>query len=247
MGDDSQASPLTVTLANGLIQLKDKLMELISTFFDLDRLLIIPELCHLSPIIFTVGAFLFSLLTLNYSIAIFGIAALEAMFLYSPLSMLGSYFLQHDDLRPGNTLAPECTSRFQRITKFRFKDFIDQGLKPEFPHYGLYFLSFASGYMIQSMNFLSEEISMMGEEYSNRLYLSMIGAVMFITVYLVHLLMYECNSTSSLFFTIIIGAFVGILISLLHYSLGGKQAINTLFVPPIVKREGLDYLCVRSP
>jgi hypothetical protein len=96
------------------------------------------------------------------------------------------------------------------------------------------------------MSFMSEEISMMGEAYSNRFYLSILGAAMFIAVYLVHLMMYECNSSSALIFTVAIGVFVGICISLLHFTLGGKQAINTLFVPPIVKREGLDYLCVKS-
>jgi hypothetical protein len=211
-----------------------------------DTLLIIPELCHLSPIIFTVGTFIFAFLTMNYPIALFGVGALEAMAVYSPLQTLGSYFLTPSDLRSGDSLKPECTSRFQLMTQYRFKDLIDQGLKPEFPHYGLYFLSFASGYMIQGMTFMSEEISMMGEQYSNRMYLSILGAAMFIAVYLIHLATYGCNTLSSLFFTIAIGIFVGILISVLHFTLGGKQAINTLFVPPIVKREGLDYLCVKT-
>jgi hypothetical protein len=224
-----------------------KFKEMLSKFFDFNNLLIIPELCHLSPIIFTIGTFFFALLTLNYPIALFGVASLEAMLVYSPLAMLGAYFLKPDDLRPGEeALGNECTSRFQKMNQYRFKDILQQGLKPEFPHYGLYFLSFASGYMIQSMNFLSEEISLMGEQYSNRLYLSILAAAMFIAVYLVHLVMYGCNTTSSLVFTGVIGIFVGIFISLLHYSLGGKQAVNVLFVPPIVKRDGLDFLCVKT-
>lgn len=240
-------SPTTVILADILKGFYTQVKSFTGNIFDLDNLLIIPELCHLSPILFTVGTFLFALLTLNYPIALFGVGALEAMALHSPLSILGSYFLQPDDLQPGDKpLATECTSRFQKMTKFRFEDFISKGLKPEFPHYGLYFLSFASGYMIQCMTFLSEEISLMGETYSNRLYLSILGAAMFIAVYLVHLMMYGCSSTSTLLFTVIVGVFVGIMISLLHFSIGGKEAINTLFVPPVVKREGLDYLCVKN-
>ena len=240
-------SQKTILIGSVIKSFLDKIKSVLGNIIDLDNLLIIPELCHLSPIIFTVGTFLFALLTLNYPIALFGVGSLEAMALYSPLSTIGSYFLQPDDLQPGDKpLDSKCISRFQGMTKFRFEDLISRGLKPEFPHYGLYFLSFASGYMIQCMTFLSEEISMMGEAYSNRLYLSILGAAMFIAVYLVHLMMYGCNSTSTLFFTVIIGIFVGILISLLHFSLGGKQAINTLFVPPIVKRDGIDFLCVQN-
>ena len=240
-------STTSVRLMDLMGKFLQKVQEKINQVLDPENLLIIPELCHISPIIFTVGTFLFALLTMNYPIALFGVGALEAMALYSPLKMIGNLFLTPTDLRSGELpQKSECTSRFQQMTQYRFQTLIDQGLKPEFPHYGMYFLSFAAGYMIQCMTFMSEEISMMGEYYSNRMYLSIVGAAMFIAVYLIHLSMYGCSSMSSLFFTITIGIFVGILISVLHYTLGGKQAINTLFVPPIVKREGLDYLCVKT-
>lgn len=236
-------APATSVPTEGLYQ---KIMKVAKLFIDPKFLLILPEICHLAPVLFTIGTFIFSLLTLNYPIALLGVASIEASLIHSPLSKLGAYFLTPMDLRSGGKMAAECSSVFQDITQQRFKDLLDQGLKPQFPHYSLYFLSFVCGYLLQSMMFLSEEISMMGEQQSNRPYLAMLGAAMLLAVYVIHLLMFDCNSTSILFFTIMVGALVGILISLLHYTLGGKQAINTLFVPPIVKRSGLDYLCVTT-
>ncbi len=239
------AQPLSAK--NTLGSMFSKILDTAKLFIDPKFLLIIPEICHLAPILFTIGTFIFSLLTLNYPIALFGVAAIEATLLHTPLSMLGTYFLNPNDLRSGNPPAPQCKSIFQDITQLRFKDLIDQSLKPNFPHYSLYFLSFVSGYLIQSMTFLSDELSMLGEKQSNRPYLAMLGASMLLAIYVIHLLMFDCSSASILFFSVFVGVLVGIFISLLHYPLGGKQAVNTLFVPPIVKRSGLDYLCVTTP
>jgi hypothetical protein len=46
--------------------------------------------------------------------------------------------------------------------------------------------------------------------------------------------------------TIALAAVVGYLISYQNVELFGKESINMLFIPPLVKRSGMDYVCVTT-
>ena len=213
--------------------------------FDKGILWAAPELGHLSPIIFSIGAAFIALVTLNYPVAVFAASSVEAYLAYSALSVAGAY-----TVTPLTGISDKskdaCKSSFQSLTPSRFEAIFKQGLRKEFPNSPLYFISFAAAYCIQSMYFFSQECSELGPQYSNRPYLAMIAAAMFIILYSIYLLSFSCDSAFSLVFTIILGFFVGYFICYQNFLLFGKNAVDLLFIPALARRSGMDYICVTT-
>jgi hypothetical protein len=215
----------------------------------LDKAIIgtIPEVGHLSPVIFTVGTLFLAAITFNYPLAVFGATTVEASFLYSVLQMLSSYVVTPTlGISTESQQSGACRSVFQTLTPPRFKYLMSQGLKPEFPNTALYYITFAASYCIQSMYFFSKECSELGPQYSNRPYLAILGASLFIILYSMYLFAYGCDSMFSIFFTVLLAALVGYLLCYQNYLLLGKSGVDLLFIPPLARRSGLDYICVTT-
>jgi hypothetical protein len=217
--------------------------------FDKQLLSIAPEIGHLAPVILTIGTAFVSLVTLNYPLFMFAASSVEAHLLYNIAKLVSDYFvtpiLGISHPRDGEKEA-SCRSFFQTMNPSRFNWFMEQGIKTTFPNQPLYWLSFAAAYLIQSMKFFSEEASELGPQYSNRPYLAILGASMFIALYAVYLMMYGCDGIFTILISIAIGVVVGLLISSQNALLFGKPSVNVLFVPPLMKRAGMDYICVSS-
>ena len=122
---------------------------------------------------------------------------------------------------------------------------MEQGLKTTFPNQPLYFIAFAASYCLQSMMFFSKEASELGPQYSNRPYLAMVGAGIFLALFSIYLLIYGCDSIFTIFFSIFVGALIGLLICYQNYLLFGKDGVNLMFIPPLARRTGMDYICVK--
>jgi hypothetical protein len=213
--------------------------------FDKAVIQTLPEIGHLAPVIIMLGTAFVSLVTLNYPLAVFAASSAEAFGLYTVIQMITGYAITPDGAR--NTGLPkECKSFFQSLTPSRFDFFMKEGLRREFPNYPLYFISFAVAYCIQSMYFYSEECSELGPQYSNRPYLAIIAAGMFISLYSVYTLAYKCDSVLSVLFTIVIGLVIGNLISNQNKLLLGKQSVDLMFIPTLGRRSGMDYICVNT-
>lgn len=219
-------------------------VEFILIPFDKGVLYAAPELGHLSPIIFSLGAAFIALVTLNYPVAIFAASSAEAYLVYSALSVAGAYTVT--PLMGIDGSSKGCKSSFESLTPSRFEAIFKQGLRKDFPNSPLYFISFAAAYCIQSMYFFSEECSELGPQYSNRPYLAIIAAAMFIILYSIYLLSFSCDSAFSLGFTIFLGLFVGYFICYQNFLLFGKNAVNLLFIPALARRSGMDYICVTT-
>jgi hypothetical protein len=208
----------------------------------------IPEVGHLSPVILTVGTLFLAAVTLNYPLAIFGATGIQAGLLYNVIQMVSSYGItptlgiSTESKPPGAA----CRSAFQSLTPPRFKHLISQGLANEFPISALYYITFAASYAIQSMYFFSKELSELGPQYSNRPYLAILGSAMFIVLYGMYLLAYGCDSMFSIFFTVLVGGIVGYLLCYQNYLLLGKPGVNLLFIPPLARPNGLDFVCVTA-
>jgi hypothetical protein len=217
--------------------------------FDKQLLSIAPEIGHLAPVILTIGTAFVSLLTLNYPLAMFAAGSVEAHLLYNIAKLIGDYFVTPligiTEPRAADKEA-SCRSFFQMMSPSRFNWFMEQGIKTTFPNQPLYWISFAAAYLIQSMKFFAEEMEELGPQYSNRPYLAVIGACMFIALYTVYLLTYGCDGIFTLLISIAVGVVVGLLISSQNYLLFGKSSVNVLFVPPLTRRTGMDYICVSS-
>ena len=207
----------------------------------------LPEIGHLAPIILIFGSLIVSVATLNTPFFVLGISSAEALAFYSLIyNIAGFAVTPFSGLKDTASSAEGCTSFFKTLTPSRFKWMISQGLRKEFPNQPLYFISFAAAYCIQSMYFFSQESSELGPQYSNRPYLAIISALMFILLYAIYLSVSGCDSSFYLFFTIILGWLVGYLICYQNYLLLGKNSVNLLFLPTLTRRSGMDYVCVTT-
>jgi len=208
----------------------------------------LPEIGHLAPIILIFGSLIVSAATLNTPFFVLGLSSAEALAFYSLIyNITGFAVTPFSGLRENSDGEEKgCTSFFKTLTPSRFKWMISQGLRKEFPNQPLYFISFAAAYCIQSMYFFSQECSELGPQYSNRPYLAIISALMFILLYTIYLSVSGCDSSFYLFFTIILGGLVGYIICYQNYLLLGKNSVNLLFLPILTRRSGMDYVCVSS-
>jgi hypothetical protein len=226
------------------------LLELAKEFLILpfDKIVIqsVPEVGHLAPVILTLGTAFFALLSLNTPLAVFSASSFEALLVYNVIKTISDF-----SITPALGSAPtsskgQCSSAFQTLSPSRFSFLLDQGIKRQFPNQPLYFISFAAAYCIQSLLAFSEEASEQGPKLSNRPYLAIVAAALFIGLYAIYLVAFGCDSVSSVMITIAIGLIIGLMISFQNTFLFGKSSVNLMFIPPLVKRKGMDYVCVSS-
>jgi len=231
--------------AKGLFQL---ILDTLAVVVDKPMLKVAPEIGHLSPVIFTVGSLVLSIITLNYPIFLFSIAAGEASLLHSVLSSTSSYLATPflEPMKEEKECDTPCKSYFQTMTPSRFNWVLKQGVGKTFPSTPMYFIAFASAYCIQCLTIFNQECSELGPAYSNRAYIAILGAVMFMLLYALYLISYGCDSILMLLGSVILGGLVGSFLCYQNYTLFGKQGVDILFIPPLVKRSGMDYICVST-
>ena len=199
------------------------------------------ELGHLAPVIFTFGTAFFAVITYNYPLAVFAASGVEASILHTLLVMAANANARPEDINTSSL--KECKSSFQINSPATFASLLHPNTT--FPSSQLYFLSFAASYIIQSMSFLSDELTALGSQYADRMYIAILSAFMLIGLYSAYLLAYGCDSFISIILSIFIGAFVGYLICSQNYLLLGKPAISTLFIPPLLPTKNMEFLCVQ--
>lgn len=224
----------------GIADFIRKFQEILAKLVDAQVLAIAPELGHLAPIILTFGAAFFALVSFNYPLAIFAASGAEASILYGLFTAAGDALAI-----PTEQSSPKdgCSSKFEVLTPARFA--LSLRGKP-FPNSPLYFLSFAASYLITSMSSYTQELEAMGPQYSSRPFIALVGAAMLIVLYAAYVLAYGCDSLLTIAVSILIGVFVGYLISSQNLLLLGKPSISVLFIPPLVDKENMDYLCVKA-
>ena len=231
------AAPCTLSAFFG--PLLNNFVEIGKKIVDPAVLLIAPEIGHLAPIIVTFGAAFFALISFNYPLAVFAASGAEAAIIYSFFSAVGDALSFPTKQEEANK---PCKSSFETMTPARFAVSLRGQAYPNSP---LYFLSFTAAYLIQSMASYSEERTALGPQYSSRPYIALIGAFMLITLYAAYLLAFKCDSLLTISTSILIGGFIGYLLSSQNYFLLGKQSISVLFVPPLVNTSP-NYLCVQA-
>lgn len=210
-----------------------------------------PEIGHLSPLILTTGALFLSAATVNYPLFMFAASTAEAGLIYKIVKALSDYIItptfgidSSSDI--GNNKRPQCSSSFQTLTTSRFRLLMDNGIKKVFPNYPIYFIVFAVVYCIEGLLFFGKEASEIGPAYSNRPYMSIIGGSLFFVLYSLYFFVYGCDSLFSISFTVIIAGMVGYLIAQQNVALFGRNSMNLMYIPPLVRRTGMDYVCVTT-
>jgi hypothetical protein len=248
MADEAPSAPVGNTESRSWLEL---VKEFILIPVDKKVLTVAPEIGHLAPILFTMGSLFFAIVTLNYPVAVFAASSVEASIFYNLISPIADYiatpFSGIDSSASDRGSAQECRSYFSTLTPSRFQSLIGKGLVRSFPNYPLYYLSFAVTYCIQGLLMFRDEASNMGPKYSNRPYMSLIAGTMFLILYSLYLYVFGCDSLLSLVFSAVIGIIIGYLIVQQNMIFLGKPSVDLLFIPPLVKRSGMDYVCVTTP
>lgn len=245
-GRMAAAPPAAVPAPPAPPSVKQLFQELLLAPLDKSILNLLPELGHLAPVILTMGLFFMSFITLNSSLFFFGTAAGEAFLLENLLSLMAVYTA--DPTNPPNPKAggKACKSYFQELSPSRFYLLMGKGLREGFPNSPLYYISFAAAYATQSLAFFTEESSELGPQYSNRPYIALIAAAMFILLYMIYMLAYGCSGFFSLVMSAIAGILVGLVLAHQNNFLFGKENVNLLFIAPLAKRTGMDFVCVTT-
>lgn len=206
------------------------------------------EVSKFSPVIFTLGSLFISIFTLNYPIFILSIASGQAFLIQNILKNVSSYLVTSEGIDETKDVGknPTCKSKYEGSVATRFKTLLEGGLATAIPNSPLFFLSFVSAYCIQSMSFFTEECYERGASYSTRPYLGYISASLCIVLYSIYNLMYQCATPIGVILSIVLGLLVGFSLCYQNYLIFGKLGIDMLFIPPLVSRSGMDYICVST-
>jgi len=206
------------------------------------------DISFFSPAIFTLGSLFISCITLNYPIFLLSLASGEALLLQNVLKGVSGYLATAESSEAGRGLGgkKECKSKYEGSESTKFKYLLDNGMSTPFPNSSLYFLSFAAAYCIQSMSHFTEETQARGASYSSRPYMSYISAGMFIILFSIYSLFYSCDTPLGVILSVATGLLVGFVLCYQNYLLFGKAGVDLLFIPPLVSRSGMDYICVST-
>jgi hypothetical protein len=206
------------------------------------------ELSLFSPAIFTLGSLFLSFVTLNYPIFLLSIASGEALLIQNVLRGVSNYLATPESIEESKSIGKDarCKSRYEGSESTKFKYLLDNGIATAFPNSALYFLSFVSAYCIQSMSFFSKECYERGSSYSIRPYMAYISAAMCIILFSIFTLLYSCDTPLGVILSVVVGLLVGFVLCYQNYLIFGKPGVDMLFIPPLVSRSGMDYICVST-
>ena len=206
------------------------------------------EFSLFSPVIFTLGSLFVALFTLNYPVFILSLASGEALLIQNVMKGVSNYMATTEGIEESRGLGkdPKCKSRYEGSESVKFNYLLENGLSTTFPNSALYFLSFASAYCIQSMSFFSKECYERGYSYSIRPYIAYISAGLSILLFSTFTLIYSCDTPLGVILSVVLGLLIGFAICYQNYLLFGKAGVDILFIPPLVSRSGMDYICVST-
>jgi hypothetical protein len=213
---------------------------------DKTALTLVPELGHLAPILFTMGSFLFAAFTLNPALAAFGVASVEAALVRNLFGAMSSFVSIPPFGYGPSKASSQCESNLHTMTPHRFDGLFSQGIMDEFPNTPLFYLSFGATYLIQAMLYFRKEMEDLGPQYSNRPYIAILAAALVLLVFSIFLLNYGCTGIVTILMTAILGGFVGVILALQNYLVMGKKGVNVLFIAPLERRTGMDFVCVTT-
>lgn len=204
------------------------------------------EFANFSPAIFTLGSLYISIVTLNFPIFLFSLASGEALLVQRLLSGISNYLQTSDSLGGDKEKGAQCKSVYEGSVATKFKYLLQNGVGQPFPNSPLYFIAFASAYCIQSMILFAEECSQRGPSYSSRPYVAYIMTSLTLILFALYNLIYNCDSMTGIMLSIAIGLLVGFMACYQNLMLFGKPGVDMLFIPPLLRRSGMDYICVST-
>jgi hypothetical protein len=201
------------------------------------------EAAHLSPYTFTSGLLIFSIFTLNYPLFVMSLTMFEAFLIRMPLTKVFQFFTP---LTPslGAGSQTGCSSGYSKMTPPKFLHFLSEGLVESYPMPSLYILSTAFTYTLTAMLQFKEELTALGQSYSNRPYLALLAGFLFLFSFSLFLFSKGCASLAGILLSVLVGAVVGFLLAQQNMLFSGqdRSSINLLFIPTMAQTTP-KYVC----
>ena len=148
-----------------------------------------------------------------------------------------------------SSLTEKCVSGFMSKNAESLSLF-GSGGGSSFPSAPIYIVSVAAAYVIASLYKFSKEMDILGKEFSERFYISIISLPMLITAVSLYRLFFDCDNFSVILLSIVSGLVVGGILVEMNHNLLGMASINLIGIPILSERtaDGKKiYVCSETP
>jgi len=176
---------------------------------------------------------LFSLCTLSMPYGIFFLALLESTGIFlivEPFNIVEPRAASgHPDPKDHSD---KCTSGYRN----KFMEIFSVLGKNTSLSSSLFMLNAATAYVITSLFFLKTELETFGQNFVTRFYYSIIGLPLFVLMFILYSMAYNCYSFGATMVSVFIGCVVGTLLCALHLNIFGKDAINLIGIPLLYEK-----------
>jgi hypothetical protein len=192
-----------------------------------------------------IGVGFFSIITLSFSYGVFFVSLLESLFVFHGLRSLNAYLNISDAIPTKASLLQECRTGFSKFNMDSLSIF-GEGLRSAFPSASLYITSAAASYMIVGMMHLSEELEVLGSEYTSRFYIASVFLPFIILCISFYRLRYSCDALETIVASALVGSIVGMLLVEQNRRIFGDSSLNLIGIPLLNKRTATGdklYVC----
>ena len=194
---------------------------------------LVQEMIRIFPDGIIMGMGFFALITLSFPYGTFFGSLVESLLPFYALRTANSYlnFVSPNKGTP-NT---QCVSGFMS-NNIESLTLFGSGMKSEFPSAHLYIISVASSYIMSILFRFAKELELMGSNYSSRFYIASLSLPILITCIALFRIYFGCDDFGVLFFSIIAGLIVGVILVEQNYRLFGLSSLNIIGIPVLHKR-----------
>ena len=195
-----------------------------------------------------IGIGFFSIITLSFPYGMFFLSLLESLIVFYGIRSMNSYLNFASAIPTKESLSQRCRTGFSRFNMDSLSMF-GEGLRSAFPSAPLYITSVAASYMIISMMHLSNELKVLGPEYTARYSLASIFLPVVVVFIGIFRLYYSCDVSETIIASALVGAIIGMILVEQNRRLFGESSLNLLGIPLLSKRTatGEDlYVCPRQ-
>lgn len=176
---------------------------------------------------------LFSLVTLSIPYGTFFLALLESAGIFS---ILDSFNIVEPRPISGSVDPKDRSDKCSSGYRNKFMEIFSMLGRNKSLSSSLYMLSTATAYIITTLFSLKTELETFGKNFVTRFYYSIIGLPLFVLVFILFNMVYNCFSFASIMLSVVLGLVTGTLLCALHLNIFGKEAINIIGIPLLYEK-----------
>jgi len=211
----------------------------------LTPLTVLAEMIRTFPDGLVIGIGFFSIITLSFPYGVLFVSLIESLLVFHGMRAINSYLNISNAIPTKASLSQRCRTGFSRFNMESLSIF-GEGLRSAFPSAPIYITTTAVAYILLSMMHLSDDLEVLGKEYTTRYYVASFIlplVVIFISLYRLY---NSCDAFETLIASALVGAIVGMLLVQQNRLLFGDSSLNMIGIPLLSKRTATGdklYVC----